>query len=488
MDRPLKRNRRAKIVATLGPATHSQEMIRKLTLSGVDVFRFNFSHGTHEDHAERFRAVRAVEAEFGRPIGILQDLQGPKIRIGVIGDDRALADGSTVRFVLDEHAVTPGEGETVLPLPHAQVFEGVLPGHLLMIDDGRLRLRVSACESDSFTATVEVGGIVKNRKGVNLPDTPLSLSAMTDKDREDLAFGLELGVDFVALSFVQRPADLIEARQILASHRDTIGSAIDPYLVAKIEKPAALDQFRDIVHLADAIMVARGDLGVEIPPEDVPARQKEIIRACRLAAKPVIVATQMLDSMERSPAPTRAEASDVATAIYDGASAVMLSGETAAGAYPVESVAMMDRIVQRTEQHEAYMSIIRALEPEMEATPQHVIASAASKAATDIKAAVIVAFTSKGTTTCRISRERPPVNILSITPNMRVARQLALVWGAHSVCSEEISSFQEMVEKAITFAKAEGFAKPQDDLVVIAGVPFGRAGSTNNLRIVTVPG
>jgi pyruvate kinase len=467
------RHRHAKIVATVGPASASPEKLKELFLAGVDTFRLNFSHGTHENHAAVHAAIRALEKEIGRPIGILQDLQGPKIRIGTLKDGGFdLADGETIRFVRDG-----AEGDASgIPLPHPEIFEAVLPGHELLIDDGRVRVKVSGLGADFIEAEVVTGGRISNRKGVNLPGTVLNLSPLTAKDRADLAFGLELGVDWVALSFVQGPTDMIEARALIGGRAG---------LMAKIEKPSALEHISDIVQLADAVMVARGDLGVEILPEEVPGRQKELVRICRLAVRPVIVATQMLDSMVTAPTPTRAEASDVATAIYDGADAVMLSAESASGRYPVEAVAMMDRIITKTERDKAYRSIITALEPAIEESPPHAVAAAAADLADAIHASCIVAFTSSGTTAARIARNRPDVPILALTPDEQVARQLCLLWGAHSVRSADIASYEEMVDHAVAHARKEGMAQLPDRIVVVAGVPFGTAGSTNNIRIVT---
>src|SRR5918994_7315664 len=422
----MRRQRHAKIVATVGPASASPDKLRELFLAGVDTFRLNFSHGTHQDHAAVHAAIRALEKDVGRPIGILQDLQGPKIRIGTLKDGAlALSEGETIRFVLEGKE---GDG-TSIPLPHPEIFAAILPGQDLLIDDGRIRVKVTGLGNDSIEARVVTAGKISNRKGVNLPGTVLDLSPLTAKDRADLAFGLDLGVDWVALSFVQRPSDMIEARALIG---DRAG------LLAKIEKPSALDHIEDIVRLSDAVMVARGDLGVEIPPEEVPGRQKELVRICRLAVKPVIIATQMLDSMVGAPTPTRAEASDVATAIYDGADAVMLSAESATGRYPVEA----------------------------------------------IHAPCIVAYTSSGTTASRIARTRPDVAILAITPDENVARRLCLLWGAHSVRSEDIHTYEEMVEQAEAYARSEGLAQPPEFIVVVAGVPFGTAGTTNNLRVV----
>lgn len=468
----MRRHRRAKIVATVGPASNSPEMLKKLALAGVDTFRLNFSHGSHEDHAKVHAAIRSLEAELGRPIGILQDLQGPKIRVGTIRDGKIqVAAGETIRFVLKG---ADGDKDSI-PLPHPEIFAAILPGHHLLIDDGRVRVAVTGMGDDYLEAKVVVGGTISNRKGVNLPGTLLDLSPLTAKDRADLAFGLELGVDWVALSFVQKPSDMIEARALVG---DRAG------LLAKIEKPQALERIDDIIRLSDAVMVARGDLGVEIPHEEVPGRQKELVRACRLAVKPVIVATQMLDSMVSAPTPTRAEASDVATAIYDGADAVMLSAESAAGSYPVEAVEMMDRIISSTEQHKLYPSIVKATDPAEEQTAPHAVAAAAADLAAVIHASAIVAFTSSGTTAARIARKRSPVPILAVTPDQQVSRRLCLLWGAHSVLSDNIHTYEEMVDRALSYASAEGFARPRDMMVVVAGIPFAQAGTTNNLRVL----
>jgi pyruvate kinase len=470
----MRRNRRAKIVATVGPASGSPEMLEQLFLAGVDTFRLNFSHGTHEDHAKVHAAIRALETKVGRPIGILQDLQGPKIRVGTIRDGKiAVVADERVRFVL-----SGSDGDKMsIPLPHPEIFEAVTPGDDLLIDDGRVRVRVTGLGADFIDAKVIIGGTISNRKGVNVPSAVLNLSPLTAKDRADLAFGLELGVDWIALSFVQKPADIIEACALVG---DRAG------VMAKIEKPAALEHIDDIIRLSGAIMVARGDLGVEIPHEDVPGRQKELIKSCRLAGKPVIVATQMLDSMIAAPTPTRAEASDVATAIYDGADAVMLSAESATGRYPREAAEMMNRIIESTERHKMYRPILDASQPGEEETAPHAVAAAAADLAAAIHASAIVAFTSSGTTAARIARKRPKVAVLAITPDQRVARQLCLLWGAHSVLSEDINTYEEMVDRATEIALTEAFAKQAASIVVVAGIPFGEAGTTNNLRVVQI--
>jgi len=468
------RNRRAKIVATVGPASAAPEMLKALFLGGVDTFRMNFSHGTHEDHAKVHRAIRALEKDTGRPIGILQDLQGPKIRVGTIRNGKIIVEaGETIRFV---RSGTEGD-RTSIPLPHPEIFAAMAPGQDLLIDDGRVRVRATGVGNNHMDAKVINGGVISNRKGVNLPGTVLDISPLTEKDRADLAFGLSLGVDWVALSSVQKPADMIEARGLIRNRAR---------LMAKIEKPSALDYIDDIIRLSDAIMVARGDLGVEIPPEDVPGRQKELVGAARLAAKPVVVATQMLESMVAAPTPTRAEASDVATAIYDGADAVMLSAESAVGGHPLEAVEIMDRIIRRTEQHKLYRSIIDASQSAEEKTAPHAVAALAADLARAIQASAIVAFTSSGTTASRIARKRPNVPILAITPNLSVARHMSLLWGAHSVLSEDAHSYEQMVSEAVKVARQQEFAEPGDTAVIVAGVPFGEAGTTNNLRVVRI--
>jgi pyruvate kinase len=468
------RRRRAKIVATVGPASASPEMLKGLFIAGVDTFRLNFSHGTHADHANVHAAIRALERDMQRPIGILMDLQGPKIRVGTLRDKKiTVRSGELIRFV---RSGSEGDHSTI-PLPHPEIFAALAPGDDLLIDDGRVRVRATSLSKDYVEAEVIVGGAISNHKGVNLPGTILDLSPLTAKDRADLEFGLRLGVDWVALSFVQKPSDMIEARALIGERAG---------LMAKIEKPAALERIDDIIQISDAIMVARGDLGVEIPHEEVPGRQKELVRACRLAVKPVIVATQMLDSMVAVPTPTRAEASDVATAIYDGADAVMLSAESATGQYPREAVEMMDRIICSTEQHKMYRSIIEATQPDEEATPPHAVAAAAADLASAIHAAAIVAYTSRGTTAARIARKRPRVPILATTPSVEVSRRLCLLWGAHSAVSGHVQSYEEMVRVASELAKGEQFAGPGDTLVVVAGIPFGQAGTTNNLRVVSV--
>ena len=464
----------AKILATLGPATSSAQKIRALVDAGADVFRMNLSHGTHDDHRRRYEIVRQVEKEVGHPLGVLVDLQGPKLRVGAFqGGGTDLVAGNRFRLDLSSE---PGSAVRA-PLPHPEVLAALRPGAELLLDDGRIRLRVDEAAADCCETTVLTGGRLSDRKGLNLPDVVLGVSPLTDKDRADLQFGLDLGTDWIALSFVQRPEDVAEARRLIGKRAA---------IIVKIEKPAALAHLEELIQLSDAVMVARGDLGVEMPPEDVPSAQKRIVGACRLAGKPVVVATQMLDSMVHAPAPTRAEASDVATAVYDGADAMMLSAESASGDYPIESVAMMNRIIARTERDPLYRRLMAAQHPEPEATAADAISAAAAQVAHTLSAAAIVTYTTSGSTSLRAARERPDVPIMCLTSSLETARRLALVWGTHCVETSDVSSFSEMVDKATRIAREENFAQPGQRLVVTAGVPFGTPGSTNVLRIAWV--
>ncbi len=470
----MRRQRSAKIVATLGPASSSPERLRALFDAGVDVFRCNFSHGTHDDHRKLFTAIRRVEADTGRPIGILADLQGPKLRLGNFANGRIqLAAGAAFRLDLDDHL---GDQDRA-PLPHPEVFHALQPGNELLIDDGKVRLKVIDCGPDFAETECLVGGTLSNHKGVNLPHCVLPISAITEKDRADLSFALENGADWVALSFVQRPEDVAEGRKL-------VGSAAG--LMVKLEKPSAIRRLQEIIDLSDALMVARGDLGVEMPPEDVPSVQKQVIHACRLAGKPVIVATQMLESMITAPTPTRAEASDVATAVYEGADAVMLSAETAVGEYPIEAVAMMDRIARRVQDDPLYFASLQTKLLEHEHTNPDAISAAACQVAATVGAAAIVSFTSSGATALRAARERPAAPILAMTPHLGTARRLALLWGAHCVHSTDIKSFSDMVQKAVRAAHREELAQPGQRIVITAGVPFGTPGATNILRIAWI--
>ena len=470
----MRRLRKAKILATLGPASDSLEQIRALVEAGADVFRLILSHGTQADHRRRYERVRQVEQELARPIGVLVDLQGPKLRVGTFaGGAVELAVGDKFRLDLSN---APGD-QTRAPLPHPEVLAALKPGAELLLDDGRIRLRVETVAANHADTVILAGGRLSDRKGLNLPDAVLGISPLTDKDRADLQFGLDLGTDWIALSFVQRPEDVAEARRLIGQRAA---------IIVKIEKPLALTHLDELIHLSDAIMVARGDLGVEMPPEDVPSAQKRIVGACRLAGKPVVVATQMLDSMVHATAPTRAEASDVATAVYDGADAMMLSAESASGDYPIESVSMMNRIIARTERDPLYRRLMAAQHPEPEATAAVTISAAASQVAHTLSAAAIITYTTSGSTSLRAARERPDVPILCLTSSRDTARRLALVWGTHCVETSDVSSFSEMVDKACRIAREENFAETGQRVVVTAGVPFGTPGSTNVLRIAWV--
>ncbi|KQP12668.1 pyruvate kinase [Pseudorhodoferax sp. Leaf267] len=462
----------AKIVATLGPASGDRATIEALVRAGADVFRLNFSHGSYEDHRARYATVRAVEAELGRPLGVLLDLQGPKLRIGTFAAGPVtLQEGA--EFRLDLQSDGPGDA-THVQLPHPQIFAALAPGVELLLDDGRIRLQVLRCSADQAHTRVVNGGLLSDRKGVNVPGVVLPLSALTDKDRADLDFGLSLGVDWVALSFVQRAEDIAEVRAI-AQGRAAI--------VAKLEKPAAIDALESILAVTDAVMVARGDLGVEMPAEQVPAIQKRIVRACRRRGLPVIVATQMLESMVSAPVPTRAEASDVATAIYDGADAVMLSAESASGRYPRESVAMMARIIAQTEADPHYRDALDASHTPAGANSADAIGSAARSVAGLLDVAAMVAYTSSGASALRIARERPRAPILGMTPSLATARRLALAWGVYPVHCADVASVAEMTQLAQQTAVAQGLAQPGQTLVIAAGLPFGTSGTTNLLHI-----
>lgn len=470
----MRRRRKAKIIATLGPASADPAVIRALFEAGADVFRLNMSHGSHADHKALMDAIRAQESEVGSPVGVIIDLQGPKLRLGRFKGGRAtLKTGARFRLDLEE---TPGDSRRA-SLPSPEVFAALEPGAELLLDDGRVSLKVEKRGRDFAVTRVVVGGTLQDSKGVNIPGVTLPIAALTEKDRRDLQFGLDIGGDWIALSFVQRADDVAEARKLVAGRAS---------IMAKLEKPAAIERLDEIVELSDAIMIARGDLGVELAPEEVPGLQKRIIRAARRAGKPVVVATQMLESMIHAPAPTRAEASDVATAVYDGADGLMLSAETAIGSYPVEAVAIMDRIIARVEQDPRLRQLLESDHADPEATSADAITAAARQVAHTVRAKAIVTYSMTGSTTLRASRERPEVPILGLTPQLAIARRLALAWGVHSVLTEDAKDFGDMVRRACRIAQLHGFAKPGDRLVITAGVPFGTPGATNTLRIAWV--
>jgi len=450
-------------------------MIRALFEAGADVFRFNFSHGTHDEHQARYDIVRAIEAETGRPIAVLADLQGPKLRIGRLASGPIqLAKGAKLRLDLDP---TPGTRERV-PMPHPEVFAALKPGVQLLIDDGKMRFEVDEASENTATVRIMIGGLLSERKGVSVIGAVLPVSAITDKDRTDLAFALQMGADWIALSFVQRPEDLDEVR-VLA------GQPV--WVMTKLEKPSAVERLDEIVARSDAVMVARGDLGVEMPPQKVPTIQRQVLRACRRAGKPVVVATQMLESMIASPMPTRAEASDVATAVYDGADAVMLSAESAAGMYPVEAVRMMNEIITEVERDPHYRQATDAAHPEPEATVSDVICDALRRSAAILPVAALVTYTAAGRTALRAARERPAAPILSLTPDLGTARRLAPVWGIHAVLMPDFGDLSEIVDNACETARREGFAGPGDTIAITGGMPFGVSGGTNLLRIAELP-
>ncbi len=470
----MRRLRRTKIVATLGPASSDRSMIARLFEAGADVFRINMSHTSHERMRELVAAIRAVESDHGRPIGILVDLQGPKLRVGSFAANPVmLVKGES--FALDADPA-PGDIRRV-HLPHPEIFAAIEPGHTLLLDDGKVRLVATEVDDKRILTRVEVGGKLSDRKGVSLPDTTVPTSALVEKDRSDLDAALDAGIDWVALSFIQRPEDIAEAKKI------TRGRAT---VMAKIEKPQAVHRLDEILDLADALMVARGDLGVEMPLEKVPGVQKQMTRAGRRAGKPVVVATQMLESMITSPVPTRAEVSDVSTAIFEGADAIMLSAESAAGQYPVEAVATMNRIAEEVERDPLYRSIIHAQRTDPEATGADAIAAAARGIAETLELSAIICWTSSGSTGLRVARERPESPIVAISPKLSTGRRLSLIWGVHCIVAEDAHDLDDMVERACRLAFKDGFAKAGQRVIIVAGVPLGTPGATNMLRIAFV--
>lgn len=467
----MRRQRKVKIVATLGPASSDEAIIRQLFEAGADVFRLNMSHGSHDDHRATHAAIRRIETATGRPIAILADLQGPKLRVGVFADGAVeLEDGQSFRLDLDP---SPG-GRTRVQLPHPEIFAALEPGTDLLVDDGRIRLHVRDCGADFAECVVTTAGVISNRKGVNVPDVVLPLAALSEKDREDLEFVCDLGIDWLALSFVQRPEDVLEAKALVN------GRAA---ILSKIEKPAGVRAFDEILSVSDGIMVARGDLGVELPVHAVPPIQKRLVRACRAVAKPVIVATQMLESMVTSPMPTRAEVSDVATAIYEGADAVMLSAESAAGDYPVEAVATMDSVARSVESDPTYQEVIEASRKAKRQSIAEGIVAAAREISETTDIAAICTFTQSGTTASLAARERPSVPIIALSPVDSVLRRLCLVWGTHCVSTPRLERFKQAVILATRAAQEFDFADDTRQIVVLAGVPFNVTGTTNILRV-----
>lgn len=470
----MRRLRRTKILATLGPASSDQATIRRLFEAGADVFRINMSHTPHDKMRELVSTIRNVEGSYGRPIGILVDLQGPKLRVGTFAEGAVtLKNGE--RFTLDADKA-PGDA-TRVNLPHPEILAALKPGHTLLLDDGKVRLITEEATPKSVVTRVVVGGRMSDRKGVSLPDTVLPVSAMTEKDRSDLEAALETGIDWIALSFVQRPEDVVDAKKMARGRASVL---------AKIEKPQAIDRLAEIIEVSDALMVARGDLGVELPVERVPGLQKQISRLARRAGKPVVVATQMLESMIQSPVPTRAEVSDVATAVFEGSDAIMLSAESAAGKFPVEAVSTMNRIAEEVERDPVYRSVIQNQRPDPEASAADAIAEAARQIAETLDLSAIICWTSSGSTALRMSRERPKSPIVAISPNTSTGRKLSLAWGVHCVVAEDAKNQDDMVDRACRMAFRDGFAKAGQRVIIVAGVPLGTPGATNMVRIAYV--
>jgi len=470
----VRRQRQAKIVATLGPASETEEMIEKLFLAGVDVFRINMSHSDHPHLKSRYDIIRRIEKKHSRPIAILVDLQGPKLRIDTFVEDEVTIKAGD-KFVLDMDE-TPGN-EARVHLPHPEIFQAVKPGENLLLNDGRIRLEITAANDRTIETRIIFGGTLSARKGVNLPDTIIPLTPLTEKDLADLEYALTLDIDWIALSFVQQPSDVAEARDIIG---DKAG------IMVKVEKPSALNSLNDIIQQADAIMVARGDLGVELPLESVPGWQKHMVRACRRAGKPVVVATQMLESMIQEPVPTRAEVSDVATALFEGADAIMLSAESAAGNWPEKAVETMDRIAQSIERDPLYPSIIKNARTEPQPTSADAISNAARTVAETLNVAAIVCYTGSGSTGLRVARERPDMPVIALTPNISTGRRLAVVWGLHCMHTEDARDLDDMVLRAVNISRNEKIAKAGDHVVITAGVPLRTPGKTNLLRVARV--
>jgi pyruvate kinase len=470
----MKRMRRVKILATLGPASGEESVIEELARAGADVFRINMSHASHDLLRQTVARIRSVEERIRHPLGILVDLQGPKLRVDTFeGGSAQLKSGDS--FTLDS-STTPG-GKTRVHLPHPEILEAVSVGDRLLLDDGKIELRASRVGGGSVETTVVHGGKLSDRKGVSLPDTLLGVGALTEKDHADLLAALEVEADWIALSFVQRPEDIIDVRKIVQGRAG---------VMAKIEKPQAVERLEEIIKLCDAFMIARGDLGVELPLETVPGLQKRMIRIARRFGKPVVVATQMLESMITSPVPTRAEVSDVSIAVFEGADAVMLSAESASGQYPVEAVSMMNKVAIAVENDVNYRSIIRAQAAEPEATAADAISAATRQVAETLDLAAIVTYTASGSTAIRAARERPSKPILALSPNPRTVRRLSVVWGVHCVESADAVNLEDMVDRACIIAYQEGLARPGDRIAITAGIPLGTPGATNMLRIAFV--
>lgn len=470
---PSLRQRHARILATIGPATNTPEKLRQLVDAGLEAFRLNFSHGGHDVHEGVVKEIRKIEHEVSKPLTIVQDLQGPKIRLGDVEGKPVLQQGAI--FTLDNDSAA-GDG-TRSCLPHPEILEVLQPGDKVFINDGLVRLEVQEKERNAVRCRVIAGGVISSRKGVNLPGVDLPISALTEKDKADLQFGLQVGVDWVAQSFVQHPKDVEELRVLVE------GKAL---IMAKIEMPNAVERLEAILALADGIMVARGDLGVEMPLEEVPSIQKRIIRLCRQSGKPVVVATQMLESMIHNPSPTRAEVSDVANATFEGADALMLSAESAAGSYPVEAVTMMHNIICRVERSSAWRPLMDARHPEVEPQVGDAISHAAFQLAETLQPCAVVVFTESGSSAWRVARQRPLQPLLVLTPHAQTARCLGLGWGIHAHVASSPRHEDELAHMAVQEVVRRGIGEKGQQIVVVAGTPFGQKGSTNMVRVVTI--
>jgi pyruvate kinase len=470
----MRRLRRVKIVATLGPASNEEKVIEELARAGADVFRINMSHANHDLLKQTVDRIRNVEKTLNHPFGVLVDLQGPKLRVGTFeGGSIQLVSGDT--FTLDSS--TDKGTKARVHLPHPEILEAVGVGDRLLLDDGKVELRATRAGGGSIETTVVHGGKLSDKKGVSLPDTLLAVGALTEKDHADLLKALEVEADWIALSFVQRPEDIIEVRKVVQGRAG---------VMAKIEKPQAVERLEEIIKLCDAFMIARGDLGVELPIEQVPGLQKRMIRVARRYGKPVVVATQMLESMITSPVPTRAEVSDVSIAVFEGADAIMLSAESASGQYPIEAVSMMNKVAMAVETDVNYRSIIRAQATDPEATAADAISAATRQVAETLDLAAIVTYTSSGSTGIRAARERPSKPVIALSPNLRTTRRLSIVWGIHCIQTEDAVNLEDMVDRACLIAYQEGFARPGDRIAITAGIPLGTPGATNMLRIAFV--
>ena len=469
----IKNYRKTKILATIGPSSEKITKIEKLISSGVDAFRINCSHTTESQFESYIKNIRKVEKKLKKPIGILIDLQGPKLRIGEIENNIPLKRGQKLLFINSKKSSKSNE----VPLPEEKVFKSIKVNHPIFIDDGKIKLKVLKVYKNIIETKVLLEGVLKSKKGINLPETVLKNSALTSKDKKNVKKGIELGVDWIALSFIQSPEDIKDLRKICKKNVS---------IMAKIEKPTALNHINKITELADGLMIARGDLGVELPIQDVPSWQKRIIREARMQGKPVVVSTQMLESMITSKTPTRAEVSDVATAVFEGSDAVMLSAESAIGDNPELAVKMMDKIAHSVEKNPNYSSILSAqLEETPDSTPD-AIATAARSLASELNSPIIVCYTESGSTGIKVSRVRPKQMILTVTPIIKTARKLTLVWGVKCIVQKDANNLEQMIRMTKAYSKKEKIIKIGEKMVITAGLPLKKLGTTNLIRVIKV--